>query len=151
MLFGILLFYSVSALVITATTIRVVKRDWILASLMLFPLPVVGGWMITRDKAIGLASGSSVALHSLDMRMAWALVTLGLSTIIFLRLKHRSHKLGALVVAALLAFTMVWHTIGTTFKPTFSSDYRNSLGFLLSGACCCRAYCGTWRGRAARR
>ena len=111
-LFGILLFYSVSALVITATAIRVVKRDWILTSLMLFPLPVVGGWMITRDKAIGLASGSSVALHSLDLRMAWALVTLGLSTVIFLRLKHRSHKLGALVAATLLAFILVWHTTG---------------------------------------
>ena len=108
----ILLFYSVSALVITATAIRVVKRDWMLTSLMLFPLPVVGGWMITRDKAIGLASGSSEALHSLDLRMAWALVTLGLATVIFLRLKHRSHKLGALVVATLLAFILVWHTTG---------------------------------------
>jgi hypothetical protein len=111
-LLGILLFYSVSVLIITATAIRVVKRDWILTSLMLFPLPVVGGWMITRDKAIGLMSGSSEALHALDLRMAWALVTLGLSTIIFLRLRHRSLKLGALVAAALLAFTLVWHTTG---------------------------------------
>ncbi len=115
-LFIILSFYSISALVIVTTTIRVVKRDWILASLMLFPLPVVGGWMITRDRAIGLASGSSVALHSLDVRMAWALVTLGLCTVIFLRLKHRSHKLGALVVTALLAFILVWHTTGQRFS-----------------------------------
>jgi plasmid stabilization system protein ParE len=111
-LFGILVFYSVSVVIIAATAVRVVKRDWILTSLMLFPLPVVGGWMIMRDKAIGLMSGSSEALHALDLRMTWALVTLGLSTIIFLRLRHRSHKLGALVVAGLLAFTLVWHMTG---------------------------------------
>ncbi len=97
--------------IIVRTTIRVARRDWILASLMLVPLPIVGGWLLNLEQAGGLFQGSMEALHASDMFMALALVTLGVTSAAFIRLRQRVLKVGALVSIGSIALAMVAHNL----------------------------------------
>jgi len=109
LLLSALCLFSVS--IIVRTTIRVAQRDWILASLMLVPLPIVGGWLLNLEQAGGLLQGSSEALHQSDMFMALALVTLGVTSATFIRLRQRVLKVGALVSIGSIALAMVAHNL----------------------------------------
>ena len=105
------IFYILSLWLIVSTTIRVVRRDWILTSLMLVPLPIVGCWLFNIEQAGSLFQGSEVMLHQWDMPMALALVVLGITSATFIRLRQRALKVGALVTVGSIALTMVAHNL----------------------------------------
>ena len=107
----ILALLGFSLWVIISTTIRVVKRDWILASLMLVPLPIVGGWLLNLEQAGGLFAGNPEALHLFDHLMAQALIALGIMAAAFIRLRQRVLKIGALVTIGSVALAMVAHDL----------------------------------------
>ncbi len=96
---------------VVRTTIRVVKRDWILASLMLVPLPILAAWFFNIEQRGGLFQGNSAALHQWDGAMALAFATLGLNAMTFIRFRKRLLKVGAIVVVGATALTMVAHNI----------------------------------------
>lgn len=89
----------------------VVRRDWILASLMLVTVPVAVGWLWNMERFGGLFSGSAEGLHSLDVAMSLALSTLGVTSATFIRLRQRVLKVGALVVIGSIALSTVVHNI----------------------------------------
>lgn len=97
--------------IIVRTTIRVSRRDWILASLMLVPLPIVGGWLLSLEQAGGLIRGSAELLHLSDTSMAQALVTLGITSAAFILLRQRVLKVGALVSIGSIALAIVAHNL----------------------------------------
>jgi hypothetical protein len=100
-----------AAWIIVRTTIRVVRRDWILASLMLVPLPVVGGWLLNLEPAGGLFHADVEALHLSDMPMAFALIALGVTSATFIRLRQRVLKVGAMVALGSVALAVVAHNL----------------------------------------
>jgi hypothetical protein len=110
---GVLLVISAlfvsSIWVIARTTIRVVRRDWILASMMLVPLPIFGGWLISLEQYGGLFSTDFEALYLWDVPMALALVTLAVTSATFVRLRQRVLKVGALISIGSIALAMVAH------------------------------------------
>jgi len=93
------------------TTIRVARRDWILASLMLVPLPIVGGWLLKLEQAGGLLEGSAKSLYFSDISMALALIILGVTSSVFILLRQRVLKLGALLSIGSIAFAMIAHSL----------------------------------------
>ncbi len=133
MLIAALIVFSVW--VIVRTTIRVVKRDWILASLMLVSLPVVGTWLFNLEQVGGLFEGTGAALHQWDVPMALALAVLGVTSATFVRLRQRVLKIGALTTVGTLALAIVsynlWGDIG--FLGLLGASLL-SLLFLLSPA-----------------
>lgn len=102
--------FSLSLAIIISTTVRVVKRDWILASLMLVPLPIVGSWLANIEQAGGLFQGNGATLYQWDGVMALVLVVLGLASAIFIRLRQRILKAGALVTIGTIAGAIAVHT-----------------------------------------
>jgi len=100
-----------SVWVIVRTTVRVVKRDWILASLMLVSLPVVGSWLFNLEQVGGLFQGTGAALHQWDMPMALAVAMLGVTSATFVRLRQRVLKIGALTTVGTLALAIVGHNL----------------------------------------
>lgn len=100
-----------SVWIILRTTIRISRRDWILASLMLVPLPIVGGWLLSLEQAGGLLSESVKELHLSDTSMAQALVTLGATSAAFILLRQRVLKVGALLSIGSIALAMVAHNL----------------------------------------
>jgi len=93
------------------TTIRVVKRDWILASLMLVPVPILGSWLFNIEQVGGLFQGTGAALHQWDMSMAVACAMLGVTSATFIRLRQRTLKIGALITVGSIVLTAVVHNL----------------------------------------
>jgi hypothetical protein len=88
----LLLFLGLYALFIglmAFAVVRVVKRDWLLASYMLFPLPVLGVW-IAEIARLGVRFNSAdPAAYAWDGTMAAAFILLGLCAAAFVRIRLR--------------------------------------------------------------
>jgi len=121
--------------IIIRTTIKVVKRDWLLASLMLVPLPVVGGWLLNLEAAGGLFQRDIALLHQLDGPMALALICLAATSAVFIRLRQRVLKFVALLAIGTVAVATVGHYFGgpsSSFGLLLTSLFLSA--FLLSPA-----------------
>jgi len=105
------IFCLFSIWIIVRTTIRVAHRDWILASLMLVPLPIVGGWLLNLEQAGGLLEGTVEELNFADISMALALFILGVMSSAFILLRQRVLKLGALLSIGSIALAMIAHNL----------------------------------------
>ncbi|MBM4433154.1 MAG: hypothetical protein FJ025_04065 [Chloroflexi bacterium] len=103
--------FAFSLFIIIKTTNRVVKRDWILASIMLVPLPILGSWLFNIEGAGGLFQGTASALHQWDMPMASAFAMLGVTSAVFIRLRRRVLKVGAVTIVGSIALAMVGHNL----------------------------------------
>ncbi len=114
LLLGICALFVLSLWLIIRTTIRVVRRDWILASLMLMPFPIIGGWLFgirEFDSIFGAASAN--ASNALNMPMSTALVVLGITSTAFIRLRQRKIKVGALAMLGSTAFAVLANHLGS--------------------------------------
>lgn len=105
----IVVLFSFSLWIIIRTTLRVVKRDWVLASLMLVPLPILGSWLFNIEQPGSLFQPGSLALYQWDMPMASVLTLLAAASAIFIRLRKRLLKGGALVTLGVSAATIAGH------------------------------------------
>jgi hypothetical protein len=118
---GLLLaLYAFTIWLIASTAVTVARRDWILLSLMLLPLPVMGLWIITVSQSAGVISD---ALRSFESRfsrwdavMAYFFVVLGVTTALFVRVRQRALKVGAVIavgiVGSALAARSLWGDLG---------------------------------------
>lgn len=107
----VLILYVLSLWLIVSITIRVVRRDWVPASLMLVPLPIVGCWLYNIERVGSFFPGTGAALHQWDVPMALALVVLGVTSALFMRLRQRLLKAGAVITVGSIALTMVAHNL----------------------------------------
>ena len=112
--------YAVTIWVIAGTAVTVARRDWILVSLMLLPLPVVGIWIITVTQSTGFLQN---ALQNLEARfirwdsaMAYFCVLLGVTTALFVRIRQRAIKVTALIAVGIVggaaAASSIWADLG---------------------------------------
>ncbi|MFQ5873914.1 MAG: permease prefix domain 1-containing protein [Dehalococcoidia bacterium] len=101
------LYLPVAAWIIGSTTIKVARRNWMLASFMLFPLPVVVAWLILLERVGGLFNARGTAVHGPDGTMALVHIILALTTVVFIRLRGGALKVGALMVVAFVMFTAI--------------------------------------------
>ncbi|MFQ6121538.1 MAG: hypothetical protein ACE5LA_00540 [Dehalococcoidales bacterium] len=106
-----LIFCFLSLWIIVSTTIRVVKRDWILASLMLVPLPILGSWIFKIEQLGGLFQNAGATLYQWDVAMASVLIVLGVTSATFVRLRQRVLKVGALITIGSISLAMVSHNL----------------------------------------
>ncbi len=110
------LFYVGSFVVILATTVRVVRRDWILASLMIVHLPIVGFWIFNLESIGGLFAGSSPFVFYWDQSLMLVFSVLAAASAFFIRLRARLGKIVALLAIGTLtgAFVVqnIWGALG---------------------------------------
>jgi hypothetical protein len=106
--------------VLASTAVTVARRDWILVSLMLLPLPVLGIWIISVTQSTGFFLN---ALQNLEARfsrwdsaMAYFCLVLGVTTALFVRIRQRAFKAGALIavgiVGGAIAVGSIWGDLG---------------------------------------
>lgn len=92
-------------LVVTAT-VHVARRDWILVSLMLSPLPVLVIWLASVSRNGGfvpvLLHGLEAGFNKFDSAMALFCITLGASTTLFMRLRRRYLKATAILATGII-------------------------------------------------
>lgn len=104
---GLLLYLSVAVWILVSTTVRVAKRNWTLASLMLLPIPVMITWLVLQERAGGLFSGRTESLHHLDGTMSLVNVTLAFATVGFLYLRESKLKIFGLMAVTFFAVTAI--------------------------------------------
>jgi hypothetical protein len=105
---------------IAVTAVAVARRDWLLLSLMLLPLPVVGLWLITVALSPGFLAdalrGLEVRFSRWDAAMGYLFALLGVTTALFVRLRQRALKVAAVIAVGIiggaLAARTLWGDLG---------------------------------------
>lgn len=101
-------------LIVTAT-VQIAKRDWLFLSLILLPLPVLGIWTLTvestGDTLFRLFSQDSAPFARWDSAMAFFCLLLGVTSALFVRLRQRSLKAGAILAIGIIGGALVVRSI----------------------------------------
>lgn len=90
--------YGVSFWIILAVVSRILRRDWLLVSYMLLPLPLLGIWISAIDGVGQVLFTAGLGVHRWDRGMVLALLLLSLSAALFMRLRQRLSKVATLLV-----------------------------------------------------
>lgn len=103
---GLAAFFTFTLWLVVSATVRAAKRDWILVSLMLLPLPVLVVWIAsvsrTDDFLAALMRGLEARLSQWDEAMAFFCATLAAATALFMRVRRRSLKAGAIMAVGIV-------------------------------------------------
>jgi hypothetical protein len=81
--------YALFIAVVVFSVVRVVKRDWLLVSFMLFPLPVLGVWISEIARIGARFYSTDPVAYGWDGIMAAAFLLLGLCSAAFVRIRRR--------------------------------------------------------------
>ncbi|MDY7018597.1 MAG: permease prefix domain 1-containing protein [Chloroflexota bacterium] len=87
---------------------QTVRRDGIYALLMLSPLPIMFGWLLSLGRVDEFISSDTVTVQ-LGAKAPWITVTffaLALATVAFVRLKQRRHKIAVLLIPSIAILTL---------------------------------------------
>jgi hypothetical protein len=105
--------YGIAFWIVLAVVSRILKRDWLLVSYMLLPLPLLGIWIIAIDNLGQLLFDSGLPVHQWDRSMVLALLLLALSAALFTRLRQRLLRVAVLLVIG-MGSTLIagWTVLG---------------------------------------
>ena len=98
-------YIPLALLVIFSVTRQTIKKDWVFASLMLLPIPIVLGWMLAlelEDKLIWHEQ-----LHEFAPLIALSFAVLALTVATFMRIRQRWAKIGALLTLEILLLVII--------------------------------------------
>ena len=127
---GLVTFFTFTLWLVVSATVQVAKRDWILVSLMLLPLPVLVVWIAsvsrTDDFLVSLLRGLEARLGQWDQAMAFFCATLAMATALFMRVRRRSLKAGAIMAVGI---------VGGALAVSSIQGGLGLFGFLAVAAC----------------
>lgn len=108
-------YIPLALLVIFPVTKQTIKRDWLFASLMLLPIPIVIGWTL----ALGVGNKLLWHEHLYEVAplIALSFAVLAITAATFIRIRQRWAKFGILFVIEILVLMIV------------ASGNRNTVGF----------------------
>ncbi len=92
-------------LVIVPVTKRTIRKDWLFASLMLLPVPIVLGWILALEFEDTLIWYKQ--LQELASQIALSFAVLALAVATFIRIRQRWAKVGALLTLEIFILVMV--------------------------------------------
>jgi hypothetical protein len=107
-----LIYIPLALWLLTSIVFRVVRRDWLLTSLMMLPLPAALSWLLTLEKE-GLVTEQG--LNSISFKMALTFICLGVAAAIFIRLSKRRHKVVFLLLSTVILLSFVLPINGAAF------------------------------------
>jgi hypothetical protein len=87
--------------------IQTTKKDWLLSSLMLLPIPIIIGWFLAISPTGRFTEYSIQQIYALAPWIGLSFITLALTIATFLRLRQRYLKIGLLVASGILTLTLV--------------------------------------------
>lgn len=125
---GLLAYVPLALWLIVSVIHKVVRFDWIFASLMLLPFPVLVRWFLSLQfQGSALAYDGGSISHEADAPIALVFLALSLLPIIVVRLQQRRVKVVALFLATPPSFLVAAH-----YMPGASSLVALALFTLLS-------------------
>jgi hypothetical protein len=98
-----------------------IKKDWLLSSLMLLPMPIIIGWYLAVSPSGRLSEDSIQQLYYYAPWIGLSFMGLALTIAVFIRLRQRQLRIGVLALSGLITLSLiVYHSTG----------YLNNLAFL---------------------
>ena len=98
-------YIPLALLVIFSVTRQTIKKDWVFASLMLLPIPIVLGWMLALELEDNLIWHEQ--LYEFAPLIALSFAVLALTVATFMRIRQRWAKVGALLALEILILVII--------------------------------------------
>jgi hypothetical protein len=87
--------------------VQTIRRDWLLSSVMLLPIPMIVGWFLAIELERGFTEYNRQRLYEFAPWIGLSFLALALSIAAFVRLRQRWLKIGTLVISGLFTLAMV--------------------------------------------
>ena len=127
--------------------LRVVERDWLFASLMLLPFPVLLVWLVALERDVGLAAYAGAGSEGRDTAVGLTCLLLAAVSALFVRARKRGYKAAALGLGTLLTLAIVWRSTQAGFSPAVCFGLAVFASGLLMGPFFLQWTVGRWRQR----
>lgn len=114
-IFAALAYFPLALAIVFLVARHTLRKDWLFISLMLLPLPIVLGWVVALK--INASFIQFEKIHEAAPWIALSFMVLALAVAVFIRVKKRWIKTGALLIPVLLILLIV------------ALDGRNALDF----------------------
>ena len=98
-------YVPLALLVIFSVTKQTIRKDWLFASLMLLPIPIVLGWMLALELEDKLIWQEQLFEFAPLIALSFAVLALTVAT--FIRIRQRWAKVGALLTLEVLTLVMI--------------------------------------------
>lgn len=105
----IAIYYILAIVILFRVSFHAVKRDWLLAALMLAPLPIIGCWLFHMQQANGIYTDAELNLF--NRPVAQALFVLGFTSVLFIRLRQRVLKVGVAITVTAISMMVIGQTL----------------------------------------
>jgi len=92
--------------------IQTARRDWLLSSLMLLPMPIIIGWFLTLVPGARITSQTFERVNYFAPWIALSFLILALTIAAFIRLRQRWLRIALLSLSGLLTMTLVVYYVG---------------------------------------
>ncbi len=97
-----------------------IKRDWLLSSLMLLPLPIIIGWVLAISPSGKFSEESLEQLYYYAPWIGLSFMGLALTIATFIRLRQRWLRMSLLVASSLITLSLiVYHSTGNLTNLAF--------------------------------
>ena len=117
---AILVYIPLASWLLYSVIIQTIRRDWLHSSLMLFPIPVIVGWLLAAELGAKFPELSVQRLYDLAPWIGLSFLAMAAAVAAFVRLRQRWLKVAILVVSGLLTLAMVaYYAEGRLSWPTF--------------------------------
>ena len=115
---AILLYVPLVIWLFGSITIETIKRDWIYGSLMLFPVPIIIGWIMLLGVHHRLPELDTEQVADFTPWIGVSFLLLALTVALFVYLRRRWLKITVLAFSGTLTLTMVAFQADGRFSPT---------------------------------
>ncbi len=92
--------------------VQTARRDWLLSSLMLLPMPIIIGWFLTLVPGAKITGQTLERINYFAPWIAFSFLILALTIAAFIRLRQRWLRIALLIISGLLTLTMVVYYVG---------------------------------------
>jgi hypothetical protein len=96
--------------------VRVVRQDWLLASLTALPFPFLTSWMFFLNWKGGFWGSSTAEFRATDTDRALVFLALAVTTGVYLKVGHRLAKIGLLTVSSIVLVLFTISAIPLSFS-----------------------------------
>ena len=131
----ILAYIPFSMWITVSVTMRVVRKDWLIASLTALPFPLLTSWMLFLNWQGGLSASNTSKFRESDGDRALVFLALAITTAVFLKVGQRLLQIALLTLstAVLVVYTVVAVPLSSSVLAMLLITIA-SVAFLLSPA-----------------
>jgi hypothetical protein len=113
--------------------VQTTRRDWLLSTLMLLPMPIIAGWFLAVSSSWKLTEYSLQRIYYFAPWIGLSFIALAATIAAFIRLRQRWLRVGLLAVSGLLTLTLVvYYGTGRLNTATFLGLFLVMWGVFLA-------------------